>query len=167
MRHDVDRTAVAVTEEAPYSIEVVEPKVPLVQNGSMNLKVVAKRQAGFKGADHGATRCGPRRASASQASAVIPEGQTEALLPMNAAPNAAAAEVEDGGARASPTRGKGPVWMSSQLVTLEVAAAVRRRSRWSGRPSSRARTTQLFCKVAVATPFEGKAKVKLLGLPAR
>ena len=27
--------------------------------------------------------------------------------------------------------------------------------------------TQLFCKVAVTTPFEGKAKVTLLGLPAK
>src|SRR5215212_2324220 len=28
-------------------------------------------------------------------------------------------------------------------------------------------TTQLFCKVAVATPFEGKAKVTIYGLPAK
>jgi hypothetical protein len=28
-------------------------------------------------------------------------------------------------------------------------------------------STQLFCKVAVGTPFEGKAKVTLIGLPAK
>jgi hypothetical protein len=27
--------------------------------------------------------------------------------------------------------------------------------------------TQLFCKVAVTTPFEGKAKVRIIGLPAK
>ena len=43
----VDSLAVAVTEEAPFSIEVVEPKVPLVRGGSMDLKVVAKRKPGF------------------------------------------------------------------------------------------------------------------------
>ena len=43
----VDRLAVAVTDEAPFSIEVVEPKVPLVRGGSMDLKVVAKRKPGF------------------------------------------------------------------------------------------------------------------------
>src|SRR5690349_10378746 len=43
-----DRLAVAVTEEVPYSIEIVEPKVPLVRGGSMSLKVVAKRAEGFK-----------------------------------------------------------------------------------------------------------------------
>ena len=35
----VDRLAVAVTEECPYTIEIVEPKVPLVRGGSMGLKV--------------------------------------------------------------------------------------------------------------------------------
>ena len=47
--HTTDRIAVAVTEAVPFSIEVVEPKAPVVQNGSMNLKIVAKRQNGFKG----------------------------------------------------------------------------------------------------------------------
>ncbi len=45
--HKADRMALAVTEEAPFSIEIVQPKVPLVRNGSMDLKVVAKRKEGF------------------------------------------------------------------------------------------------------------------------
>ncbi|MFO0946333.1 MAG: PPC domain-containing protein [Planctomycetota bacterium] len=43
----VDRLAVAVTDEAPFKISVVEPKVPLVQNGSMELKVIAERKEGY------------------------------------------------------------------------------------------------------------------------
>ena len=43
----VDSLAVAVTEEAPFTIEVVEPKVPIVRGGSMELKVVARRKPGF------------------------------------------------------------------------------------------------------------------------
>src|SRR5262249_18743184 len=46
----VDRLAVAVTEECPYTIEIVEPKVPLVRGGSMGLKVRAIRKPGFKAA---------------------------------------------------------------------------------------------------------------------
>jgi hypothetical protein len=49
-RHLIDRTAIVVGEAAPYSIEVIEPKVPLVQNGAFNLRIVAKRAEGFKGA---------------------------------------------------------------------------------------------------------------------
>ena len=45
---DVDRLAVAVLDELPFKIDVIEPKVPLTQNGSMNVKVVATRKEGFK-----------------------------------------------------------------------------------------------------------------------
>ena len=44
---DVDRMAVVVVEELPYTLEIVEPKVPLVQGGSMNLKIRAHRKKGF------------------------------------------------------------------------------------------------------------------------
>jgi hypothetical protein len=62
--------------------------------------------------------------------------------------------------------GKGPTWVSSQLFTIEVASppvtfALERPAVEQGA------NTQLFSKVTVATPFEGKAKVKLLGLPAK
>ena len=43
-RTTVDKAAVAVTEEVPFKIDIVEPKVPLVHGGSMNLKVVAERK---------------------------------------------------------------------------------------------------------------------------
>src|SRR5262249_28329786 len=48
-KHDLPRTAFAVAEEAPFKIIVIEPKAPLVQTGSMNIKVVAERKAPFKG----------------------------------------------------------------------------------------------------------------------
>ena len=72
----VDRLAVAVTEEAPYSIEVVEPKVPLVRGGSMDLKVVAKRKEGFTAADRRLLCPGTRRASARPAASRSPRGRT-------------------------------------------------------------------------------------------
>jgi hypothetical protein len=62
--------------------------------------------------------------------------------------------------------GKGPVWVSSQLFTLEVATPPVTLT--AERPAvEQGASTQLFCKVAVAAPFEGKAKVKVLGLPAK
>src|SRR5262249_39836811 len=41
-------TVLAVTDAVPFKVSIVEPKVPLVHGGSMNLKVVAERAAGFK-----------------------------------------------------------------------------------------------------------------------
>ena len=43
----VTKLAVAVAEEAPFKLSIVQPKVPLVQGGSMQLKVVAERKDGF------------------------------------------------------------------------------------------------------------------------
>jgi hypothetical protein len=164
MRHYTDRTAVAVTEPAPYSIEVLEPKVPLVQNGSYNLKIVAKRAEGFKGAITVFPLWTPPGLGI-QGSAAIPENATECLLPMNAAPNAGVRKWKTA-VIAVADAGKGPVWTSSQLFTIEVAAplvslAMERAAVEQGQ------TTQLFCKVAVSTPFEGKGKVTIYGLPAK
>jgi hypothetical protein len=163
-RHTFDRTAIAVGEAAPYSIEVIEPKVPLVQNGSYNLRVVAKRAEGFKGAITVYPLWTPPGLGI-QGSAVIPEGQTECVLPMNAAPNAAARKWKTV-VHAVADAGKGPVWTASQLFTIEVTPPVVALT--MERPAvEQGGQTQLFCKVAVATPFEGKAKVTLYGLPAK
>ena len=164
MRHYTDRTAIAVSESAPYSIEVVEPKVSLVQNGSFNLRVVAKRAEGFKGAITVFPLWTPPNLGI-QGSAVIPEGQTECLLPMNAAPGAAVRKWKTA-VTAVADAGKGPVWTSSQLFTIDVAAPPVTLT--MERPAvEQGQTTQLFCKVAVAAPFEGKAKVTIYGLPAK
>jgi hypothetical protein len=62
--------------------------------------------------------------------------------------------------------GKGPVWSSSQLFTLEVSPpmvtfAQDRAAVEQGLP------TQVFNKVTVNAPFTGEAVVKLIGLPAK
>src|SRR5438874_791115 len=163
-KHEVDRAAVAVTEEAPFKINIVEPKVPLVQNGSMNLKVVAERKPGFKAPITLQMLFNPPGVG-SASTVAIPEGQTEALYPVNA----------NGGAQARKwkiavlgvaTVGNGPVWVSSQLATLEIAApfvafAMERAAGEQGK------TTDLFCKIQHNTPFGGTAKVKLVGLPPK
>lgn len=35
--------AVGVTEKVPFSIRMVQPRVPLIRNGTMRLKVIATR----------------------------------------------------------------------------------------------------------------------------
>ncbi len=45
--HNADRLAVVITDPAPFDIEVVQPQVPLVRDGTMPLIVKAKRNEGF------------------------------------------------------------------------------------------------------------------------
>ncbi|MBX9582604.1 MAG: PPC domain-containing protein [Gemmataceae bacterium] len=159
-----DRVVVAVTEAAPFKIEVAEPKVPLAQNGSYNLKVRVQREGGFKGVVTVYPLFTPPGLGI-QGSAGIAENATETLLPMNAAPNAAARKWKTA-VIAVADAGKGPVWVSSQLFTIEVVpppvtVAMERPAVEQGGK------TDLFCKVAVAAPFDGKAKLTVYGLPAK
>src|SRR4029077_15155049 len=77
----VERLAVAVTEECPYTIEIVEPKVPLVRSGSMGLKVRAKRKPGFKAGIYVYLPYNPPGVG-SAGGIAIPDGKDEAVIPM-------------------------------------------------------------------------------------
>lgn len=163
-RRETDRVAAAVAEPAPYSIEVIEPKAPVLQNGSFNLRVVAKRAEGFKGAITVYPLWSPPGVGI-QGAATIAEGATEAFLPTNAAPNAPTRKWKTAviASAGTPT---GVVWVSSQLFALEVAPpavtlALERAAAEQGKP------VQVFGKVEVARPFDGEAVVRLLGLPAK
>lgn len=156
--------AVAVTEECPFKISVVEPKVPLVQNGSMQLKVVAERKEGFTAPITCYFPFNPPGVG-SAGSATIGEGQTETYYQINANGKAAAAKWSVV-VIAQANVGNGPIWVSSQLVPLEVAApymtlAIQMAATEQGKP------TEVVCKVTPSTPFDGEAKVSLVGLPAQ
>ncbi len=159
----VDRTAFAVADEVPFKISIVEPKAPLVLNGSMNLKVIAERKPGFTGPITVYPLWNPPGTSSASA-VTINASQNETLLPMNAAPNATPRKWKTA-VLASATVGTGPVWVSSQLATIEVAAPFVNFN-MERTASEQGKDTELFCKVQQLTPFEGKAKIKLIGLPA-
>ena len=158
----VDRLAVAVTEEAPFSIEVVEPKVPLVRGGSMGLKVVAKRKPGFTAPIAVSLPWNPPGVSSS-GGVSIPENASEAAIPMNADGGAALQtwRIVVNGTAGTPG---GPVMVSSQLAKLSIAAQF---LTLSYQPASveQGQETDLVVAVNKAVDFPGEAKVTLIGLP--
>ena len=160
----VDRLAVAVTDEAPFSIEIVEPKVPLVRGGSMGLKVIARRKPGFTAAIGLTLPFIPPGVGASGGVA-IPENGESAEIPVNA----------DGGAELRIWRvvvngqaetATGPLVVSSQLAKLTIAAQF---LTLAFPPTSVEQGKEVDFVVAVnqAVPFEGAAKVVLIGLPKK
>ena len=161
-RHEVDRAAVAVTEEVPFKIQIVEPKVPLVQNGSMNLKVVAERKAGYKAPITVQMLFNPPGVGSASA-ATIPEGQNETVIPMNAASNAQVHKwkiVVIGAA----TVGNGPVWVASQLATLEIAPPYVNLAMERAAVGAR-KEHRTVLQGAAADAFFRLRPVQLLGLP--
>jgi len=158
----VDRLAVAVTEECPYTIEIVEPKVPLVRGGSMGLKVRAIRKPGFKAAISVYLPWNPPGVG-SGGGIAIPDGQNEAVIPINA----------DGGAELRTWKivvqgasgvASGPIMVSSQLANLTIAAPYVGLT-YQAASVDQGKEVDMAIKVAKATDFPGEAQVTLIGLP--
>ncbi len=158
---DVNRLAFAVVDEVPFKLEIVQPKTPLVQNGTMNLKIVAHKKEGW---DEDITMEFPFRPPGigTNSRMKLPKGQTELIYPLNANGNAAVGKwpiyvIGQG-------ENKGASWVASQLAELEVAApfvkfALQRTATEQGKP------TEIVAKIEHVQPFEGTATAKLLGLP--
>jgi hypothetical protein len=162
--HTVNQAAVAVTDEVPFKISIVEPKVPLVHNGSLNLKIVAERKKGYTEAITIIPLFNPPGVG-STGSAVIPAGQNECLFALNANTGAPVRKwkyVVLGVANV----GNGPIWVSSQLATLEIAPPLVAFN-LERAAAEQGKTTEMFCKVQQTTPFQGPAKVNLIGLPPK
>lgn len=157
-----DRMAVAVTQPVPFSIEIVEPKVPLVQSGSMELKIVAKRDPNFKAPITLRMLYHPPGLSTA-AAATIPEGKTETLMPLTADGGAAVRKWKIALIGEANT-GNGTVEVSSQLANLEVAPPLFKFTL----PTvsvDQGQQADVAVKVQKTKDFPGAAKVELVGLP--
>ncbi len=159
-----DRIAVAVAEAVPFRIEVIEPKVPLVQGGSMQLRIVATRDPSFKGPITVQPVIGLPGVGINGAT-TIPENATECLVPISAAGNAAPRKWRQAFS-ATANAGAGNLHTGSQLFTLEVAPPFVTLAQQRTAVEQGANTV-VVCKVTTATPFTGKAKATLVGLPPK
>lgn len=156
------RMATAVTSEAPVAIEIVQPKVPLVQSGTMELKVIAHRQEGYTAAIPIRMLYNPSGVGSS-GSAVIPEGANEGVIPLNA----------DGGAEVrawpiavyaeAPVPG-GTITVSSQLANLEIAPPLFTLG-FQAAAVEKGQATEVVVTINKNRDFEGNARIELLGLP--
>ena len=158
----VDQLAIAVADPVPFRINVLEPKVPLVRSGTMDLKVVVERQPGF---DDPITLHmvynPPGVGSANEV--VIPKGETNALYRVNANGDAEVRTWKIAILAHANVNGA-PAWVSSALTALKVAEPflTMKIEMASAEPGQ---TARLFCTLDQRVPFDGKAVCKLLGLP--
>ncbi len=158
---DVNRIPVAVVNELPFSIEIVQPKVPLVQNGSMQLKVIAHRNKGFDAPINVQFPFRPPGVGAPS-SVNIPKGKNEVLIPLNANGKARVRKWKVFALGSANVGGSG--WCSSQLATLEIAAPYIQIT-MDRAAAELGQETELLCKLEKQKDFPGNAKVQLIGLP--
>lgn len=160
--HDSDRMAVSLADDSPFKIEAIQPKVPLVRNGSMELKVVATRAMGYTAPIAVKLLYNPNGVGSS-VSAVIPENQTETLIPLTANANAAIGVSKIIVLATGPHNG-GKVETSSGFIDLNVADQFFKFTLDKG-VCEQGQEVDYVVKVEKLTDFPGEATCELVGLP--
>ncbi len=158
----VGQICVAVVQEAPFRLEIVEPKVPLIQAGSMALEIQAERKPGFDEPIELAMVWNPPGVT-SQTEATIPKGATNVFYQLNAADSADSRAWKIAMLGHATVDG-GEVYVSSQLAGLQVDSPF-----LTGKIQTLVvnpgKLATLNVDLQQLKPFTGKAKIRLLGLP--
>jgi hypothetical protein len=177
----VETLAVAVAEEAPFSVAILQPKVPIVRGGSMDLKVVATRKRGFT-APIGVSLPWNPPGIASKGNVVIPENATEAVIPLSASggaelktwrivvngtyiqpPPAAAPGTSAAQQQRRGNRG-GRLVVSSEFARLTVAPQFLT-LKFQAASAEQGNEVDLTVNINKSIDFPGAAKLTLIGLP--
>jgi hypothetical protein len=161
--HTADRMALVLSQETPFKIDIVQPKVPLVYSGSMELKVVATRAKDFNNPINVRMLYNPPGVG-SVSSITIPQGQSEGTLTLNASPGAPL-QTWKIAVIAQATVGNGSVEISSDFANLTIANSYFDFA-FQNAAVEQGKDTDVVIKVTQRTAFEGAAKVELFGLPA-
>ncbi|MEX0669537.1 MAG: PPC domain-containing protein [Pirellulales bacterium] len=153
--------AVAVVDAVPFSVEIVQPKAPLLRDGSLDLRVIVKRSEGF---DKPVAVEFPFRPGgvAANPSITIPPDKTEAVFQLSADGKAAIGAWPVFVLASGDVNGT--AWVASAPITLDVAepfttATLKRTVCEPGQPAN------ITCTLAHPRPFDGEATARLQGLP--
>jgi hypothetical protein len=170
--HNTERMAAVVAEAIPYTLDLIAPKAPLVRNGSLNLKVLAKRAEGFKDAISLRLLYNPPGVGSS-GFVTIPEGKSEAVIPLTANNGAGLGtwKVCILGRSGPPGRGgdRGAdesLRCSTQFADLKIEEQYHKLS-FVKAAVEQGKETKLTVKIQKLRDFEGEATAELVGLPAK
>jgi hypothetical protein len=170
----VDRFAAAVSEPAGFAVELEAPKQPLMRGSELTIPVKIVRQPGFDEPLELQCELAPPGVGTPPAE-LIPSGETQASLALSADASAALGngllyvlvstiQPRGGHGGGDTARGSERVRVSSEVVNLEVAEPV---VALSTEPQSVRRGQRVAYRWSVKQirPFEGRATVRMLGLP--
>jgi hypothetical protein len=161
--HDADRMSAVIAKEAPFRLDIVQPKAPLVRDGSLPLKIVATRQEGFQAPIAVNLLYNPPGV-ASAGTITIAEGKTETVIPLTANGSAAIQRWPIVVVGRAPAASGGQVQVASGMAELDVADHFVELA-FGTAAVERGKSTILPIKITQKREFAGTAKVELVGLP--
>ena len=163
----VNDYAFAVTEPAPYQIDVEQPAIPLSQNGELTLPVKITRKPGFDEAiEHQFDWVPP--GVESEPTLTIPAGKNEGTLRLSASTSAVPGTyrlaMTASTAGGSYYLGAGRIRASSAFIDITIAQPY---IALKSNPTAvrRGEKAQVVWDIEHKKPFEGEAEATLLGLP--
>jgi hypothetical protein len=157
-----DRIAMAVTREAPFKIDLDPPAAPLVQNGSLALKVRVTRSEGYAEKISVRFLWNPPGVT-GPVTVDIPGDKSEATYELNASNDAASAEWKVC-VLAEASTPQGPVLVASALTPLKVTEPYLAMT-LDLAATEQGVATSLLGKIEHRQAFEGSATAELVGLP--
>ncbi|TXT34176.1 MAG: hypothetical protein FD138_1718, partial [Planctomycetota bacterium] len=164
-----EKLAIAVTQPAPFSIEIDEPKTALVQNGEISLKFKIIRAEGFEEPVSVAMEWKPNGVSTGTPITIRTE-KSEGEYLLGAARNATAGTYEvtlsavSGAQRPAYRDGANRTYVSTKPFKLLVAEP-HIDAKFARSSIERGKTANLTVKLNHLKAFEGKAKATLVRLP--
>jgi hypothetical protein len=153
---------VAVTDPIPARIEVQAPGTPAMRGSQFPLKVQLERTGEFKGQVDVTLLYAPPGIATAGLVKIAPDAK-EATINLSVSPDAPLKKWKLC-VVASADFGKGTTWFSSGLFEIELSEAPLGGSLVRSSISQGA-TAQMKLKLEQKVPFEGKARIELMGLP--
>ncbi len=156
-----DRLAVNIVDAAPFDIEIVQPQVPIVRNGTLPLTINAKRNPGFDKPINVRLLTAPPGIGYSQV--IIPGDQSTIQMNLTAN-NGAAIRKWPILVLATTDIGYGPITIASEFVQLDVADALFQ-FKFAKTMAEQGKPIDVIVGVELKNPVEGTVEVEILGVP--
>ena len=156
------RAAMTVTDGAPFKIELVQPKTPIVRRGSKNLLVKITRDEGFEGDVAIRTLYNPPGVGVNN-SRKITKGKTEVLVPITANGSAAIGNWPVILTASYGTK-NGTAYISTNPIMLDVQSELFKYN-FPKSAGELGTESQVTIKLEVTREYKGEAEVQLVGLP--
>lgn len=157
-----DKLPIAVVEEAPFELEIVKPTAPLVSDGVLDLKVVAKRAEGFTKSIRVNLLWRPPGISALGA-LDIKEGQTECVFNLSA--KAMSEASWNFTVLGEADAGKGIIYNASPFTEVKTEPAFLSAPEIPMVVVEQGKEAGMVCKLEHTRPFDGEATAHVVGLP--
>lgn len=156
-----DKLAVTIVDPAPFDIEVVQPQVPLVRRGSLELRINAKRNPGFDKPINLRLLSAPPGLGYS--AVTIPGDQSTIMLPITANEGAAIRKWPLV-VLATIDSGYGPVTIAAEYVYVDITDSLFE-FKFGKTMAEQGKPVDIIVETKLSRPVEGTLEVEILGVP--